>query len=170
MSNRWSQALLAAAFACGVAYAQQKGPLESTLEQFKVVKAADGREALEPAASVRPGDVIEYVATYRNTGRAPVTGVQATVPVPPNTEYVPGSTRPADAKASVDGTAFAAMPLVRKAVRDGKTVEERIPYREYHYLRWSSPEIAAGQSARFTARVRVLDDASPPAAAKGGVR
>jgi hypothetical protein len=90
------------------------------------------------------------------------------VPVPPNTEFVPGSARPANAQASLDGTTYAAMPLVRKVVREGKTIEEQVPVREYRYLRWSVPQIPADQTARFTARVRVLDDTSPPAAGKGG--
>lgn len=157
------RAMLAVAFAAGVAHAQQKGPLESTLEQHKVAKAADGRESLVPATGVRPGDVIEYAATYRNTGRAPITGVQATVPIPANTEYVAGSANPRGAKASVDGVTYAPMPLKRQVVRDGKTVDEPVPTREYRYLRWSAPQVAGEQSVTFTARVRVLDDASPRA-------
>lgn len=156
------RAMLAVAIAVGVAHAQQKGPLESTLEQHKVAKAADGRDTLVPATSVRPGDVIEYAATYRNTGRAAITGVQATVPIPTNTEYVAGSANPQDAKASIDGVTYAAMPLKRQVVRDGKTVEELVPTRQYRYLRWSAPEVAGEKSVTFTARVRVLDDASPP--------
>ena len=158
MKRMVHRAILALAIACGAAQAQQKGPLESTLEQQKVVRAADGSESRAAATSVRPGDVIEYVATYRNTGRAPITGVEATVPVPPNTEYVAGSARPATGKASVDGTTYAPMPLVRKVMRDGKSAEEPVPMRDYRYLRWSAPELGANQSVRFTARVRVLED------------
>ena len=161
------RAMLAVAIASGAAHAQQKGPLESTLEQHKVAKAADGRETLVPATSVRPGDVIEYAATYRNTGRAPITGVEATVPVPANTEYVEGSANPGDAKASVDGRTYGAMPLKRQVVRDGKTVEESVPTRQYRYLRWSAPQIPGEKSVTFTARVRVLEDASPPAGKAG---
>src|SRR4051812_3158300 len=162
-------ATLLLAMAAGAAQAQQqKGPLESTLEQRKVVRAADGAESLGSATSVKPGDVIEYVATYRNTGRAPITGVEATMPIPPNTEFVAGSARPASAKASVDGVSYAPMPLVRKLVRDGKTVEEPIPAREYRYLRWSAAELRGEQSVRFTARVKVLEDTSPQPSGKGG--
>ena len=169
MKKQWLyRAMLAMTIALGVAHAQQKGPLESTLEQRKVAKAADGRESLVPATNVRPGDVIEYAATYRNTGRAPITGVQATVPIPANTEYVPGSANPQDAKASVDGVTYAAMPLKRKAVRDGKAIEETVPAREYRYLRWSAAQVAGEQSVTFTARVRVLDDASPRAPPAAG--
>ena len=158
MKRMVHRAILALAIAGGAAYAQQKGPLESTLEQQKVVRAADGSESRAAATSVRPGDVIEYVATYRNTGRAPITGVEATMPIPPNTEFVSGSARPANGKASVDGTTYAAMPLMRKVVRDGKPVEEQVPAREYRYLRWSAPSLGANESVRFTARVKVLED------------
>src|SRR3954466_5929555 len=148
MNRLMHRVMLALAITIGVAHAQQKGPLESTLEQHKVVRAADGKETLAAASSVRPGDVIEYVATYRNTGRAPLTGVEATLPIPPNTEFVPGSARPATARASVDGATYAALPLMRKVVRGGKTVEEPVPTREYRYLRWSAPQIAGEQSVR----------------------
>lgn len=158
MDRMLYRAMLALVVASGIAHAQQRGPLESTLEQHKVVRAADGAESLAPATSVRPGDVIEYVATYRNTGRAPITGVEATVPIPANTEFVAGSARPASARASVDGTTYAPMPLVRQVVRGGRSVEETVPAREYRYLRWSAPELGANQSVRFTARVRVLED------------
>ena len=168
MKQLLSRAMLALVLAAGIAHAQQKGPLESTLEQRKVARGADGRESLVPATSVRPGDVIEYVATYRNTGRAPITGVEATVPIPANTEYMPGSAEPRDAKASVDGRTYSAMPLKRQVVRDGKTVEETVPAREYRYLRWSAPQLAGEKSVRFSARVRVLDDTSPPG--KAGTR
>jgi len=158
MDRMLYRAMLALVVASGIAHAQQKGPLESTLEQHKVVRAADGAESLAPATSVRPGDVIEYVATYRNTGRAPITGVEATVPIPANTEFVAGSARPASARASVDGTTYAPMPLVRQVVRGGRSAEEMVPAREYRYLRWSAPELGANQSVRFTARVKVLED------------
>jgi uncharacterized repeat protein (TIGR01451 family) len=167
MKHLVQSAVLALAVACGAAHAQQKGPLDAALEQRKVVKAADGGESLVAADNVRPGDVIEYVATYRNTGRAPVTGVDATVPVPSNTEFLPGTARPANARASLDGRSYAAMPLKRQVVRDGRTVEENIPAREYRYLRWHADAIGGEQSVKFTARVRVLDDV-PQAAAKGG--
>ena len=171
MNNLVRAAMLLVAMASAAAQAQQqKGPLESTLEQRKVVRAADGAESLAPAGSVKPGDVIEYLATYRNSGRAPITGVEATMPIPPNTEFVPGSAKPGSAKASVDGVSYAPLPLVRKVVRDGKTVEEAIPTREYRYLRWSAAELRGEQSVRFTARVKVLEDTSPHASGMGGGR
>ena len=75
-------------------------PLKTTLEARKVVRGADGRESFVPADVARPGDVIEYVATYRNTTREALKNLEATLPIPEHTELVPGSTRPASVRAA----------------------------------------------------------------------
>ena len=164
---------LAAALALGVTPAFAQGaaePLETRIEQRKVV-AAEGRERFESAETVKPGDVIEYVATYRNVGKGAITGLVATLPVPAETEYLPGSAKPAGARASLDGTKYAAIPLKRKArSADGKEFEQQVPYREYRSLRWNAGELGAQKAVTFTARVKVLDDApdAGAAGAKGG--
>lgn len=135
-------------------------PLETRLVASKVV-VVDGRESLVEAASARPGDVIEYTASYRNTGKDPIKGLKATLPIPTHTEFIPGTARPARASASADGLAFAPMPLKRTVFRDGKPAEEAVPYREYRAIRWSAAELGGGKTASFTARVRVLDDRGP---------
>ena len=134
-----------------------EGPVESRLEARTVTRAADGRESFAPAASARPGDVIEYVATYRNTGARPVSGLEATLPIPANTELVPGSVRPASARASTDAAQFAPLPLKRSVTRDGRRVEEPVPFGEYRYLRWHVPQLDAKKSVSFSARVRVVE-------------
>jgi uncharacterized repeat protein (TIGR01451 family) len=162
-------ALMLAVLAPAAAMAQKPAePLESRLDARKVV-LVDGRESLVDAAAVRPGDLIEYVATYRNTGKGAITGLQATVPIPPQTEFVPGSARPAQAQASVDGRNFAAIPLKRTVTRAGKQIEEQVPFREYRALRWFAGELVGGSTAAFTARVRVIDDRAPSEpGSKGG--
>lgn len=163
-------AVLAAAFtAAGPALAQKAGaPLETRLVARKVVKA-EGGERLVEATDARPGDVIEYEATYRNTGSGAITGLLATIPVPPQTEYLPGTARPAGAKASLDGRDFADIPLKRTVQREGRRVEEQVPSREYRYLRWSAGVLAGGQTAAFSARVKVIDDRTPSEpGSKGG--
>ena len=137
--------------------AQQDGPVETRLEARKVTRAADGRETLGPAESVRPGDVIEYTATYRNKGAAAVKNLEATLPIPANTELLAATARPANALASTDASRFSPMPLKRSVVRDGRSVEETVPLSQYRYLRWSAGELAPGKALNFTARVRVLD-------------
>lgn len=165
-------AILAACLAAAPAAWAQKGsdPLESMLAARKVV-VVDGRDTFADANAARPGDVIEYLATYRNTGSGPITGLQATVPIPGNTEFVPGSARPAGARASLDGRTFADIPLKRVVTRNGQRIEEQVPYREYRYLRWTAGTLESGKSLVYTARVRVVDDRTPSEpGSKGGGR
>ena len=131
--------------------------VHTTLEARKVVVGADGRERLVAAETARPGDVIEYVVTSRNTGRETVRDLAATLPIPGNTELIEGSARPANAKASLDARRFDYMPLMRGAVRDGRPVVEPVPAREIRYLRWSTAQLAGQRSLSFAARVRVLE-------------
>lgn len=139
------------------AWAQKNGAIETRLEARKVVRAADGRETFASAENAKPGDVIEYVATYRNTTEQPVRNLEATLPIPANTEIVPESARPA-ARASADSVTFTPMPLTRKVQRNGRAIEEPVPVREYRYLRWYPGELAGGKSAVFRARVKVIDE------------
>ena len=167
---------LLAAICLGVfavtATAQQRNPIESKLEARKVVTAADGKESFVAADAARPGDVIEYTATYKNAGTAAVGNLEATLPIPADTEFIAGSAKPAGARASLDARAFGEMPLVRKVVRDGKSVEEPVPTREYRALRWYPGALTTNQSINFTARVRVLPErgANSPPETKGGAR
>lgn len=140
--------------------AQQKAaqPLETKIEQRKVARAADGAETLVAADTVRPGDVLEYTVTYRNTGKSALTKLEATLPIPPETEYLPDSARPATAKASADGRTFGDLPLKRTVRRNGVDVQENVPLRDYRSLRWYPGELAGEKSLTFTARVRVVDN------------
>lgn len=162
---------LLAAICLGVfavtAAAQQRNPIESRLDARKVVTAADGKESFVAADAARPGDVIEYVATYRNTGTTAVKNLEATLPIPADTEFIPGSVKPPGARASVDARAFADMPLIRKVARDGRMVDEAVPYREYRALRWNTGDLGANQAVTFTARVRVLSERGANAASTG---
>jgi uncharacterized repeat protein (TIGR01451 family) len=134
-----------------------KAGVETRLEARKVTRLPDGRENIVDADTAKPGDVIEYVVTYRNSSKEAVRNFQATLPIPQATEYIERSAKPAAAKASVDAQTFEAMPLKRKAYRDGRDVEEAIALREYRYLRWTEPELGPGKSLTYTARVRVLE-------------
>lgn len=141
------------------AAAQQSDPIETRLEARKVVAAADGKESFAAAEAARPGDVIEYTATYRNVGKQPVRNLEATLPIPANTELVAASAVPAATRASTDARNFDAFPLKRKVKRAGVDVEEPLPLSEYRALRWTAGDLAPGRSVSFRARVRVIDDA-----------
>jgi len=139
--------------------AQQKvpQPLVSSIEQRKVVRAANGAETLVPADRVKPGDVIEYVATYRNTTRQPLSALVATLPIPLETEYLPGSARPANPLVSADGQRFGALPLKRTVKVNGVDTEEALPVRDVRYLRWTPGNLAGGQTVTYAARVRIVE-------------
>ncbi|MGJ7491357.1 hypothetical protein [Variovorax sp. ZT4R33] len=131
------------------------------LQQHKVVKAADGKEQLLDAASVKPGDVLEYTATYTNKAGKPVSGLVADLPIPEGLEYLPRSAKPGATlvKAAVKDGEFAAEPLMRKA-RDGKA--EPVPYSDYRALRWTLGQLPAGGVASVSARAKV-EVVVPPA-------
>lgn len=151
----------AAAAMCAAAMlplaAQAQSALETRLEERTVVVAPNGEEAFAPADGARPGDLIEYVATYRNTSRQPIRDLEVTLPIPHHTEFVPGSAQPPSARAGVDLRAFGRIPLKRVSRRDGRRVEEEVPLLDYRYLRWYPGELPGGGAVSFTARVRVVD-------------
>lgn len=134
-----------------------KDPVEARLEVRKIVRAPDGRESATTATVVKPGDVLEYVVTYRNNGAKPVRDFAATLPIPPATELVAGTEHPVGAAGSVDARGFKPVPLKRKVMRDGREREEAVPLSDYRALRWTTPELKAGQSLTYSARVKVLE-------------
>lgn len=140
---------------------QRTNPVESRLDARKVTVSADGKETLAAAESARPGDLIEYTATYRNSGTGAVRNLEATLPIPADTELVAGSVKPAASRASLDARSFAPVPLKRKAVAAGREVESEVPLREYRALRWAPADLAAGQIATYSARVRVVVERAP---------
>lgn len=103
-----------AAAAPSVADAKKK-TVEVVLTQAKVVKGANGAEQLLDATAVKPGDIIEYRATYtNNTGKA-VSGLVANLPLPEGLEYQAKSAKPGAelVKAATKDGVFAAEPLMR---------------------------------------------------------
>jgi uncharacterized repeat protein (TIGR01451 family) len=135
-------------------------PLSASLEAHKIVRAADGKEQQLDAAAAKPGDVIEYRATYKNVSDKPLKGVKATLPVPASgVEYLANSALPAGVEASVDGVQFAPAPLKRLVrLADGKQQQQLVPTAEYRFLRWPLGELPAGAAKSVTARVRVTSE------------
>lgn len=136
------------------AFSAEPGQVEVKLHAFKV--AADNK--LLRVTEARPGDVIEYQVTYRNTGTTPAKQVHATLPVPPGgMAYLEGSAVPAEIQASADGEQFAPTPLKRNVMRNGKLVSETVPPSEYRALRWRLGDLAPGQTVIVSARMRLAD-------------
>jgi len=144
---------------CGVAQAQQSrapGELQVHLTQHKVVKGENGKDKLVTADQARPGEVIEYRATYANTAKSPIKDVYATLPVPAGMQFVAESATPANALAMLDNQKFEPIPIKRKVTLPSGAIEEReVPASEYKALRWRLGAIPAGKSAVVSARMRL---------------
>jgi uncharacterized repeat protein (TIGR01451 family) len=140
-----------------VSYAQSpRGDVQVRLTQQKVIKGEDGKDKLVAAERVRPGDVVEYRATYSNTGKDGVKELQATLPVPFGMHFVPGSAQPANVQASLDNRKFEPLPIKRKVtLPDGKVEEREVPASEYKALRWPVGALAGGKSTVVSARMEV---------------
>jgi uncharacterized repeat protein (TIGR01451 family) len=138
------------------AQAKKTEPLTITLTAQKVLKDAKGKEVFSGAEKVKPGDVVEYRASYANISKAALSGVIANLPVPEGMVYVDKTANPAAATATVDGVKYDAVPLKRK-VKDkaGKEVVQLVPLSEYKGLNWSLGNIQAGKTRVVSARVRV---------------
>ena len=157
-----SQLFVAVCFCGGLTgFAAAAEPISNTLSVHRVVIEAGGQEKALPAATAKPGDTLEYVVELRNGGGSAVSGVSATLPLPSGTELIPGSERPAQVLASVDGSTFGAMPLKRTVKRaNGAIVDELVPAGEYRFLRWNSSALPANSTLRYSARVAVSKTAA----------
>jgi uncharacterized repeat protein (TIGR01451 family) len=116
----------------------------------------DGTEKKEPGDKAKPGEVIEYVAEYKNPDKSSVKDVVATLPVPAGMEYVPNTAMPSQVMASTSDGKFAPVPLKRTVRRaDGKVTQELVPYSEYRSLRWNLGDMSGGASKSVRARMKV---------------
>jgi uncharacterized repeat protein (TIGR01451 family) len=118
----------------------------------------NGSEQKHSSDKTKPGDTIEYIAEYKNTGKGGASNVVATLPVPAGMEYLPQTASPDGATASTDDKTYAPIPL-KRTVRgaDGKTKEELVPFPEYRSLRWNLGDIAPGASKSVKARMKVKE-------------
>lgn len=134
-----------------------KNPVIIKLEQFKVVKNADGREVLSDAKTVKPGEVIEYRASYTNQDQQPVQGLQATLPIPSSMHYLPKSAKPAGTmvQAATAAGNYGSEPLMQQANVNGVRKTEPVPYSQYRSLRWDVGTLDAGKTYVVSARAQV---------------
>ena len=142
--------------------------IESVLTSKKVTIGADKKELLVEAKSAKPGEIIEYQATYTNKTKAGISKLTPSLPVPEGTEYLAETAKPAAIKATLGDGKFEAIPLKRKVkLPDGKEVEQEVPASRYKALQWSLGDLAPGKSVIVSARVRVSDapNVAPPATA-----
>jgi len=131
-------------------------PLTITLRQFKVTVVGD-KEQLEEVSVIKPGDTIEYQATYRNGGSSVISGVLATLPVPEGMEYLPVPHQQlAPTLAATANGKYGPIPL-RKKISDvtGIAHIEVVPAAEYRNLRWMLGKLEAGKIVTISLRAKV---------------
>lgn len=154
-------ALLLTALAAYSSFAHALEPLEIRLEQFQVTTDKKGKEKLVAVDRIKPGEVMEYVATYANRSKKPIAGLSAALPIPPGAEYLEGTAQPAGFQASLADGQYHRVPIKRQVKRpDGSTVEETVAASEYRGLRWDAGTLKPGQ--KFTARARVRIQGTTP--------
>jgi uncharacterized repeat protein (TIGR01451 family) len=134
--------------AAPTAVAAKKEAVQINLELFKIV-AKDGKETLVSAKETKPGEILEYRATYKNVSKSAVRNLVATLPVPKGMEYQVKTASPAGAEATIDSVTFSAIPLI------DATKKEVIPTSQYRALRWKVPELGADKSIVVSARMKI---------------
>lgn len=133
----------------------QTNALAARLEAQKVITATDGKESFASAEQIKPGDVVNYKATYSNVSKKPLRDVAAILPVPTGLNFMPGTQLPPEA--SIDGKTYLPTPLTKRVVQaDGKTAEVHRPYSDYRFLRWNIGDIDAGAASVVSARMKVV--------------
>lgn len=135
------------------------GPLAIELKSEKittVVVAGKAEERREAAKAVKPSELIEYRANYKNTSAKELRGVQAVLPIPSGMTIDLNSAKPLPVQASSDGRQFYPIPLTRQVrAADGQLKTVNVPLSEYRSLRWSLGVLAAGASRDVVLRARV---------------
>ncbi len=155
MRSIWKFGVVVAGLALGQMALAQNAAVSSQLLAQRVDTVA-GKPVLKAAGDGKPGDVLQYSATYRNTGATPAGKLLATVPVPPGTTFIAASAEPAQAQASTDGATFAPMPLTRLVKQaDGTTRKEPVPLADYRALRWEIGTLPAGATTVVSLRTRI---------------
>ncbi len=125
------------------------------------VARGDERLSLEKAATVNPGEVLDWTITSENEGTASAHNYKTVGQIPKGTVLVAGSTS-ADGSASVsysidNGKTFAAEPLIEERQADGTVKQVPAPVSMYTQLRyeWSDPLAANGGKLQASYKVRV---------------
>lgn len=143
------------AFGFGAAAANE-GPLTNVLTQYVITVDESGEETKTQSEDASPGEMVEYVLSYENTGEGELSGLVISAPVPVAMTFVAGSAmteEDATFEVSVDEGATWSTTPVMIATDDG---EKEVPVSEYDFVRWMPKgAIEGGERWDFTYRVTV---------------
>lgn len=130
--------------------ATKNEPVVVKLENFKVSVNSEGKEVLSDAKNAKPGEVLEYRATYTNVSTKPISNLVATLPVPKDTAYQAQTAKPmAGAEATIDSVTFAPVPLM------SADKKQPISPKEYRALRWKVSTLKAKEAVVVSIRIKV---------------
>ncbi len=151
----------------GSASAQNDPNLDIKLVAKKVVKDSQGKEQMLPGNKAKPGEVLEYTASYRNKTDDTLRKLAPTVPIPAGTKYIGGSAKPKIKFATIDGANFLPVPLMKTVTSaDGKQVRVKVAPSEYRAVRWAPVDLPAKQTVTVKMRTRIDPADAPTTAAK----
>jgi len=137
------------------------GPLESKMTAYLVVTDEKGEEHLTKTDTAAPGETIEYLLTYQNTGKTPLSALAVNGPIPPKTHFIQGSNTtkvPHEFKVSIDhGKSWETEPVRRKQKNKvGKEVWVIIPPSEYTNVQWMAKNpIGPGEIQTYRYRITI---------------
>ena len=146
------RSIIAVTMALTAVPAAAAAPLEVTSRALveQRVRAPDGTVSvtLVKVGKVVPGDRVQFVLAFRNTGKQPIADLVLANPVPKGIAYRgPGAGTPTP-EVSVDGKTFA--PLARLAVRGGDGRPRPAGNDDVTVVRWRlSAPLAAGAQGQF---------------------
>ncbi len=147
---------------CGLvlsAAAQANVRLDNTIKKVEISVNGQGeaQRKLVAAASVVPGDELQYTVAFTNEGEQAVDAgtIVITDAIPPHTFYVDGTAYGAgtEVEFSVDGNTFAAAEDLT-VNKDGTRVPASA--KDYTAIRWIfAPELKPGATGRVSFNVRL---------------
>jgi uncharacterized repeat protein (TIGR01451 family) len=122
-------------------------PIQTQFKAYKVIFLSGGKEELEPASSVSPGDVVEYVAVHRNVSGRRLLNTDFAIPIPHGMTLWQGSVQPASG----------VLKMPEAANQEGKA-----PARGSDRARvvWRVDKLDPMQSVEFKLRVSIDPDPS----------
>ena len=116
--------------------------------------------SLEKAATVNPGEILDWTITSENDGNASAHNYKTVGQIPKGTVLIAGSTT-SDGSASVaysidNGKTFSAQPMIEEKQADGTVKVVPAPVSMYTQLRyeWADP-LASGGKLQASYKVRV---------------
>ncbi len=125
-------------------------PLIVDLKVYAVNEGTDGGERLVETSEARPGQLLEYRATFSNVSTNALRGVTPEIPVPEGLVILPEAVVPEAQSASLDGVAFVPLPLV-----SGNG--EPVPAERIRSIRWAPVNLQPTDEITVSLRARVAE-------------